>query len=141
MSKREEMLILETATKLFRNEGFDLLWNHPRGLTHVQTLRALDGLVAALIRLDDTNSDRAADNASMLVDLAITTPLFKLMGLIDLIKECRGTTKERFSRRINQRLFRLHNVLDGEPTVDERTNAAYFAVRKQYLLELQTGSK
>jgi len=132
--KRESALILETAQRLFEDQSLDKLWFHPPGLSHQDTLQALDALCDFISRLNNSMSrDTALVNANALVDLWLKTPLFELDEVMAKIKGTRHTTAKGFAQRLNQRFRRLPFVFQASEQIEADTMTWYAALRRQFL--------
>ncbi|WNF48429.1 protein kinase [Pseudomonas sp. SG20056] len=141
MQIREAKIIWETAGRIFKDQSLSRLWFHPNGLSHKTTLNLLDDLCEFIsFSSNSAYSDRASENASILANLIIKTPLFKLEEVFACIKKSHITTSERLARRINSRLFGITNTLDANEIINEESERAYAALREDFLKKLALDS-
>jgi serine/threonine protein kinase len=123
---REAILILETASRLFAQESFDQLWQHPRGLGYRDTLAILQAVAKYLgIVYGLVDFDRRSGNADLLSDLITQNPFFNLEVVFRQIRKTGITTENRLASRINARLSRIHNVLEADDVINQQTLELY----------------
>lgn len=128
---RESKIIWETVNKLLKDQALGDVWNHPENLPPEQTLMLLDKLCEFIAFASGVSgySDMAGQNASILADLVINTPLFDLSKVAPYIDR-QVTSHRRFARKVNLRLFKTQRVEDESGVLDAKTIAAY-AVHQQ----------
>ena len=125
---REATLILETASHLFAQEGFDQLWQHPSGLEYRTTLAILQAVAKYLgIVYGLVDWDRRSGNADLLSDLITQNPFFNLEVVFSQIKKTGITTETRLASRINARLSGINNVLEADQSINRQTLELYEA--------------
>lgn len=137
---REANLILKTASRLFAQENFDQLWQHPRGLEYRDTLAILQAVAKYLgIVYGLVDWDRRSGNADLLSDLITQNPFFNLEVVFSQIKETGITTGNRLASRINARLSRIHNVVEADDEISQRTLELYEAAAVRSLSLIAKG--
>ncbi len=139
--RREANLMYETARKLFLDGSSDRLWFHPSGLSYEQTLNILDVLCEYFSQLSGfIDHDRAAQNAENLVVTLMKAPLFELDAVTSQIRQTGATTISRFARRLNQKIFNLRDLFDGNDTIDEQTKVRYQAIQRVFIDSLRSAT-
>lgn len=133
---REGKLIFETAGRLFKDQNIDKLWFHPPGLSHQDSIQVLDVLCEYVSMVNGfIDCDRKSQNAEILVDLLIKTPLFELEEIELQIKEFGYTTTCRFARRLNKKLLHVHDVMAASDIIDADTKRLYSIARQKFIGE------
>ncbi|WP_162801438.1 protein kinase domain-containing protein [Azospirillum brasilense] len=131
---RESKLIFETAKRLFADQQIDQLWAHPARFSHEKTLEVLDTLSDYIDTVNGlVDYDRRSMNAGVIVELILKTPLFNLDVVTEQIRSTGITTPDRFARRINQKLFRVYDLMSASDQIGPETVSAYSSVRNHYI--------
>jgi hypothetical protein len=137
---REATLILETASHLFDQEGFNQLWQHPSGLEYRTTLAILQAVAKYLgIVYGLVDWDRRSGNADLLSDLITQNPFFNLEVVFSQIKKTGITTENRLASRINARLSGINNVLEADQSINQQTLELYKAAAVRSLSLMAKG--
>jgi hypothetical protein len=105
-------------------------------LTHQSTLQALDVLAEFTLKANEwIDWDARSLNAGQLVDMVLKAPLFDLDAICEKIRETGYTSVSRFSKRLNAKLHRRSDPLDGARAIESETRELYGAVQKRFIAE------
>lgn len=138
---REATLILETVGRLFSEENFSQLWQHPAGLDYEDTLAVLQVVSKYLhIVYGLVDWDRRSGNADILADLIVQRPFFDIGVVLSQVEKTGITTADRLARRLNARLHRIHDVMEASDEVDQQTIDLYAQVAQQALGQIARDS-
>jgi serine/threonine protein kinase len=134
---RESKLIYETAKRLFSDHQLQDLWVHPAGLAHEDALQVLDVLCDYIGQVNNfLDYDRRSENARTLAALLMKVPLFELDAVVSQVERTGYTTADRLVRRINQKLFKVYDLMDASDELGPETRLAYASARRAFVARI-----